>query len=515
MASTASTKKILIFTNSDYGQANVILATAYELMLSASNIEIHIASTQGLQRAVEDTTRLAATNAVGDASPRLVFRTLEGRSQFEASAGPDVDIFEAYDRPVNFVNAAHTILTIDGIMLPWSPEEFTSLYRQSMSVWDDVKPDLTVVEPLFTPALTLCNHTGVNWIVLAPNTIKDFAIPLQPRLAPLWKYPIVCSGMPFPLPASLIPMNIALTFVAAYMLLTSQRVKKATAYLKEHVDKDIEIITASELGVLKPAPLGLRILVAITPELDYPFDILPSHVVPCGPIVRASPDIASSDSSLAAWLSQRPTLYVNLGSHLEMNRAEALEMASAFRVLLAKVDESGQSAAAGLQILWKIKLKGADAAEDIQNDIYKTIHKILGLEQNEDRIRLTDWVTAEPKSVLESGRIICSVNHGGASSFNEALCAGVPQVLLPAWADCYDFANRAELLEVGRWANKKAKPRWTKDELSTGLVEVVLGPSSEKIRARAKELSQKYPEDMGRKKAAEVLLEALGTTVSI
>jgi hypothetical protein len=30
----------------------------------------------------------------------------------------------------------------------------------------------------------------LNWMVLAPNTIKDFAIPLQPRLAMLWKYPM-------------------------------------------------------------------------------------------------------------------------------------------------------------------------------------------------------------------------------------------------------------------------------------------------------------------------------------
>ncbi|KAM5347382.1 hypothetical protein ACJ41O_010387 [Fusarium nematophilum] len=509
MASTPQ-RKILFFTNSDYGQANVILATVYELILSSPSIEIHIASTQGLQRAVEDTVRLASTKAAGKEPARLAFHMLDGRSQFEAAAGPDVDIFEAYDRPVNFVNAAHTILTIDGIMLPWSPEEFASLYQQSMSIWNDVRPDLTVVEPLFTPGLTLCNHLGINWIVLAPNTIKDFAVPLQPRLAPLWKYPIVCSGMPFPLPTSLIPMNIALTFVAAYMLLTSQRVKKTAAYLRQHLGKDVELVTANELGVLKPAPPGLRILVANTPELDYPFEVLPPHVVPCGPIVRASPDIASSDASLDSWLAQAPTLYVNLGSHLEKDASEAMEMASAFRFLLDKVEKSGPGTATGLQILWKAKLKGLDnteATRRVQDHVYEAIHQIMGLEK-EDRIRLTDWVTAEPKSVLESGHIICAVNHGGASSFNEALCAGVPQVVLPAWADCYDFANRAELLGVGRWANKGAKPRWKKDELGACLVDVVLGPESEKIRLRAKELGKKYPEEGGRKKAAEVLLGA-------
>ncbi|KAH7141968.1 hypothetical protein EDB81DRAFT_948234 [Dactylonectria macrodidyma] len=513
MASTRQTKKILIFTNADYGQANVILATAYELMLSTADIEIHIASSQGLERAIQDTIQLAANKAVGKMPGSLIFHRLHGRSQFEAATGPDVDIFEAYDRPVNFVNAAHTILAIDGIMLPWSPEEFASLYEQSKSILGDVKPDLTVVEPLFTPGLTLCNHIGISWIVLAPNTIKDFAVPLQPRLAPLWKYPIVCSGMPFPLPALLIPMNIALAFVAAYMLLTSQRIKKTTAYLRDYSNTDIKLFTANEMGVLKPAPPGLRILVANTPELDYPFDVLPCHVISCGPIVRASSDIRSTDPYLDAWLAKGPTLYVNLGSHLEMDTSEALEMASAFRVLLAKADESRKGTSPGLQILWKIKLKGQHNTET-QGDLYQAIHEVLGIEKNNDRIRLTDWVTAEPKSVLESGHIICSVNHGGASSFNEALCTGVPQVVLPAWADCYDFANRAELLGIGRWANKKAKPRWKRDELAAALVEVILGPSSERIRARAEELSQKYPEDRGRKKAAEVLLDTLENPIS-
>ncbi|KAJ3543981.1 hypothetical protein NM208_g3289 [Fusarium decemcellulare] len=510
MASTPP-KKILFFTNSDYGQANVILATVYELMRSTSNIEIHIASFQRLRHAIEDTIGLAMDNAVGHAPARLIFHGLEGRSQFEAAIGPDVDLFEAYDRPVTFFNAAHTILKIDGIMQPWSPEEFADLYQQTISVLDDVKPDLTVVEPLFTPALTACNHLGINWIVLSPNTIKDFAIPLQPRLAPLWKYPIVCSGLPFPLPISLVPMNIALSFVAAYMLLTSQRVKNTTAHLQQCLGKDIELFTANEMGVLKAAPPGLRILVANSAELDYPFDVLPSHVITCGPIVRASPSIASADPSLDAWLAQAPTLYVNLGSHLEMDASEALEMASAFHVLLDQTDSTGHGAASGLQILWKIKLKEVqgDGATNTQEDTYNAIYKTLGQEASSDRIRLADWITAEPKSVLESGRIICAVNHGGSSSFNEALCAGVPQVVLPAWADCYDFANRAELLGIGRWANKNAKPRWSKDELAASLVDVILGPSSEKILLRAQELGQKYPEDVGRRKAAEVLLDTL------
>ncbi|KAL7905070.1 hypothetical protein GGI35DRAFT_489300 [Trichoderma velutinum] len=508
-------QKILFFTNSDYGQANVVLAVAYELAIMSKEVEIHIASFEGLEHAVLGTNQLAMDNSSGKPSSRLIFHRLRGTSQFEACIGPDLDLFKAYDRPPTFFNAARTILCIEGIMQPWSSEEFADLYQQSLDILNHVEPDLTVVEPLFTPGLTLCNHLGVKWIVMAPNTIKDFAIPLQPRLAALWKYPMVCSGMPFPLPLYLIPANIALNFVAVYMLLTAQRVKNAQICLKSRVGESIQLMTANELGVLKPAPAGLRILVANSSDLDYPFDKLPSHVIPCGPIIRPSLDLGKVDQSLELWLARGPTIYVNLGTHLEMTKSEAVEMAAAFRQFLDTTDARGRK----LQILWKLKIKRVETEDKVtpsspeqhEDDVYNAIRRHLGTEMDNDQIRLTNWVTAEPKSVLESGHVICSVNHGGASSFNEALCAGVPQLVLPGWADCYDFANRAELIGIGRWGNKKAKPRWQKDELCETLAQVIFGAQAEEISLRAKQLAQKYGEGDGRRFAAEVLFDALVT----
>lgn len=231
--------------------------------------------------------------------------------------------------------------------------------------------------------------------------------------------------MPFPLPVYLIPANIALNFVAVYMLLTAQRVKNAEILLKNRVGENIQLMTANELGVLKPAPAGLRILVANSADLDYPFDILPHHVIPCGPIIRPSLDLGKVDQSLEIWLAREPTVYVNLGTHLAMTKSEAVEMAAAFRQFLDMADEKGRK----LQILWKLKIKGVASQDKVgpsspeqhEEDVYNAIRRHLGKEMDNDQIRLTNWVTAEPKSVLESGHIICSVNHGGASSFNEAL----------------------------------------------------------------------------------------------
>ena len=88
--------------------------------------------------------------------------------------------------------------------------------------------------------------------------------------------------------------------------------------------------------------------------------------------------------------------------------------------------------------------------------------------------------------------------------------AGIPQVLLPPWSDCYDFANRVEMLGIGRWANKEAKPRWRRDELAACLEDVLFGPRAEGIRVKAVELAMRHPEYAGREKAAhEILASAL------
>jgi UDP:flavonoid glycosyltransferase YjiC (YdhE family) len=98
----------------------------------------------------------------------------------------------------------------------------------------------------------------------------------------------------------------------------------------------------------------------------------------------------------------------------------------------------------------------------------------------------------------------------GSTLANSSLrSAGIPQILLPAWADCYDFANRVELLQVGRRANKKAKPRWSHLELSASLREVLIGPQAEEIRKNATRLAEKFPENEGRNRAAAEILDTM------
>jgi hypothetical protein len=184
-------KRVLFFTNSDYGQANVVLATSHALVQAAPEIEIHIASFHGLQADVRATSDFALASAPdGTTAKPVVFHGFEGISWGPASFRPETGIAAANELVPGWVNSATCVAAIPATLQPWRPNEFLPLYREAERILQEVQPDLTVIEPLFTPAMTLCHHLNAKWVVLAPNTIKDFAIPLQPRLAMLWKYPL-------------------------------------------------------------------------------------------------------------------------------------------------------------------------------------------------------------------------------------------------------------------------------------------------------------------------------------
>lgn len=238
--------------------------------------------------------------------------------------------------------------------------------------------------------------------------------------------------------------------------------------------------------------------------------LLTDVIAPCGPIVRHSQSLAITDPDLNAWLARGPTIYVNLGTQFKITAAEALVFALALRDLLDAAEKN-------LQVMWKVKRR-TEGSEGNQTSgsrelswdgEWKAVRDALLPEIEADRVRIVSWVDADPCAVLQSGHIVCSVHHGGASSHHEALVAGLPQVVLPGWLDCYDFGNRAEMNGYGIRANKTAAPRWAREELGNALKEVIISKQEATFRDNAKKLALRHPADAGRNKAAKLILETL------
>ncbi|KAJ0384979.1 hypothetical protein COL922a_007259 [Colletotrichum nupharicola] len=402
-------RKVLIFSDCDFGQANVVLSTIYALVCADPNVEIHVASQPGMQGQLSRIIKQVSNDLGSAAAESIKTHDLVGLSHWEAMERPGNPNLDSWACDPTIPNMVSMLSVLPGITLPWSLKEFVEIYRDVERVWSEL-------------------------------------------------------------------------------------------------GRGLQLITINELGLVAPPPPGIRVMVANSPDIEFPFDVIPDFMVPCGPITRPAAPISTEDPELAIWLGRGPTVYMNLGTHRSFDVAKATEVAYAFRSLF---DAAKTSHLSNLQLIWKMPRVASEGDTSGFEGPWKEIKDILESEIDQDRVRIVDWITAEPKSLLQSGHVVCSVNHGGSNSFHEAICCGIPQVILPGWADCYDFALRAEFLGIGRWASRTARPLWKRDELAKGLEEVLLGPQAMEMIKRAQELAKRHPEGAGRDRAAEEILKLL------
>ncbi|KAJ0383090.1 hypothetical protein COL922a_011212 [Colletotrichum nupharicola] len=362
-------RKVLMLTNSEYGQANIFLATCYALMGTAPGVEIHLASFAPIR-----------TAPVSKLSP-INFYEIHGTNYFKALLSPEVGGRRLLEIAPSFRTIPTVLRIIARAAMPYTGPEMVENCNEIRRIIEQVEPYLTLVDNMFTPGLTMARHMGIKWMILSPNTLKDLALPLQLKAAFFWKYP----------------------------------------WARDHVTETIgaRIFDQQEFGNPQPK---LKMLMASSPEFDFPAELKPDNIIPCGPIMRPVPaveEVEEVDPELLTWLARGPTVFINLGTLSWTTEDQAVEMAQALRSLLAGWREKGEDRR--LQVLWKLK-QTTDG--HIEYDIHEKgcrLERILGSEFDNDTVRVVKWVEAEPYAVLRTGNIICSVNHGGANSFWEAL----------------------------------------------------------------------------------------------
>jgi hypothetical protein len=213
-----------------------------------------------------------------------------------------------------------------------------------------------------------------------------------------------------PVPWHLIPLNIYFAMYTIISFAKDEERSKVMKYLQDETGAQLR----TPVDLLRNRPPSLKILVSTLPELDF-LAIVPEHVLPCGPIIRQAPPISESDPELQTWLAKGPTIYINLGSFCRLHEDQAVEIASAIQLVMKSFTE--QSGAPQLQVLWKLKKAG----EYHVSEAGSKLHNALGKQMEADLVRIADWIEAEPISILRSGHIVCSIHHGGANSFNEAI----------------------------------------------------------------------------------------------
>lgn len=229
-------KKLLLLTNVDLGQANVFLGVAAALLQSRSQVEIHFATFGALESEVHalgqqlhqqlhdvsdkvaavdadaDDAAAAAADAAPDVTdagagagaagvklPALYFHKIEGPAMREGlerqtkMSGIATTVGhwlpQSYLAPLGTKNTMRAIRDTTVVFIPYHGPQLGKVYSSIVDIIATVSPDLVLVDGLMTAGLTACYHLHVNFHILSPNSIREFAGPYQPNAAGLWKFP--------------------------------------------------------------------------------------------------------------------------------------------------------------------------------------------------------------------------------------------------------------------------------------------------------------------------------------
>jgi hypothetical protein len=301
-------------------------------------------------------------------------------------------------------------------------------------------------------------------------------------------------------------------------LVASSKIKKMLSIRKAHGLSELP----SSFQLWQPEN---HYLVPSAPESEYPCSV-PSNVTPCGPILLPTASVGEADPELNSWLQRGPTILINLGSMLRMDEAMTREFAEGLKIVLDQRPE--------VQVIWKIRKSGGlpilspGKRETGSQQKHTTTDPldVLSEDIQTGRVKVLNWISVEPLALLQSGRIVCSVHHGGSNSFHEALryglfiaffltsltlrSTGVPQVIVPCWLDTIDFANRVEWLGIGVHGSRRTAPSVKSGELSQALLKVLGdGPDASRMNEKARELAEVTGRIGGRKRACEKIIELL------
>ncbi|KAE9367046.1 glycosyltransferase family 1 protein [Stipitochalara longipes BDJ] len=478
---------VLFLALAESGQINVQLATAQALMEKHPKIEIHFASFPKVAEKVARVSSFALKKT--SSAQEIMFHSLPGPDRIEAvqrqmnCSGP----LECLAHPPGARGAAVLAQQIELALWSWSGEEHRAIYDRVIEITQQVDPAVVVVDYAFRPAIDATLKLNRLYLIISPLAMADLFGILQPYGGALWKYPSLGTGFSFPVPWYQIPENVYVTLRLAYNVFLNPATGASLSYLREN--------GIGSGGLFSSRP-DVPFITQTLPEASIPLDLVPPNVTCAGAILLDSGSAEEQDPELVKWLQRSPTVVINLGSLFKYDEERARIMALAIRIVLEKTN---------VQFLWKVA-KGSDFSDDFTRPLKEY--------SDQERVKIMDWLTIDTLPLLETGYVVASIHHGGSSSYNEAMAAGIPQVVIPLWEDHYNFAQLVEDLGLGIYATRGTAPNWTVNGLVDSFLKILDDSDvSAKIRQEAARIGHIARENPGRYVAAREIYKLIASGV--
>ncbi|TGJ79107.1 hypothetical protein E0Z10_g9652 [Xylaria hypoxylon] len=478
---------VLFFTNAEYGLSNVHLATAAALLENYPGIDVHIASFPRSGPKVAKVSSLARRKF--KSTNDIHFHELPGPEYAEALSdrmgGLGRKSIRHLLHPPGLKGLDHIMRIIQPAISPWDGSDHVQIFQKATELIQTVDPALVVLDIAFKPAIDATMQNNRLYTFLAPNVLSDTFWIEQPWGSMLRKYSRVGCDFPSPVPWRKMPENIYFTVRFISGVLRRPQFQGIKEQLEAHgIEASLYIKRRDDRPWIAQNMPGASISL----------DVIPTNVTGTGPIIFDAEPADEQDPELVAWLSRAPTVLVNLGSLFVYSEHHATTMALALEEVLAKTN---------VQVLWKMAMD-----EGVPDNYTLPVKSII----DQGRLKVTNWLTVSPASILATGHVVVSVHHGGANCYNEAIASGIPQVVLPMWLDCYNYAQLAENIGVGVYASRASAPDWTLEGLRDGLLRVLdEKDEGRQMREKAKRLGEIARKEPGRYVAASHIARLAGS----
>lgn len=280
-------------------------------------------------------------------------------------------------------------------------------YERALTVVDEVRPDLAVID-LCTPwAIDAAAKRGVPYLLSVPVPISGVYLDRLP-----WSYPTPFSGLPRRMSPRQCVRNAAFRLGVMGVFARPGTLLPAIAAARRR----------KALGIANPSGTPSRYADAAAAVfaysvfgMEYPFRAAPDHLEMVGAVVTEEAADGTGDDDLDAWLDSRTSVvYVGFGTVMRPTRRLAEVILEAARRLGPDVG-----------VLWKLSGPARKCLPD----------------EPPPNVRLVDWVPSQ-LGVLAHPNVRVFFNHGGGNAVHEALLFGKPSLALPFWMDCHDVAAR-------------------------------------------------------------------------
>ncbi|XP_073136033.1 mogroside IIIx synthase-like [Henckelia pumila] len=225
--------------------------------------------------------------------------------------------------------------------------------------------------------------------------------------------------------------------------------------------------------------------------VDYLSALCKKNVLPAGPLITQS-NKDENCSEIMEWLSSKPelsTVFISFGSENYLSKDQMEEIAKGLELC-------------NVNFIWVVRspLGKTMNIEEAMPKVFLDIVKKRGM-------IVQGW--APQAKILAHNSVGAFVSHCGMSSTIESSYFGVPVIAIPLKLD--QPLNARLLVEagVGVEVARDEDGNFRGDEFADAINKVIAEPSGEKLRLRAKELSEKmkHEEEEYMDQAAEQLLQ--------